>query len=46
MPPATVAGERTRFKAMVTANDCPVEGAVVRLAGEEATHGPARQGAS
>ena len=28
--------ERTRFKAYVTANDLPVEGAVVRLAGREA----------
>jgi hypothetical protein len=36
VPPATVAGERTRFKAYITANDLPVEGAVVRLGGREA----------
>jgi hypothetical protein len=36
-PPATRTGERTRFEATVTANDAPVEGALVRLAGEEAT---------
>jgi hypothetical protein len=40
VPPATVAGERTRFRITVTGNDYPVEGAVVRLAGEEATTGP------
>ena len=40
VPPATVARERTRFRATVTANDYPVAGAVVRLAGEEATTGP------
>ena len=40
VPPATVARERTRFKIAVTANDYPVAGAVVRLAGEEVTTGP------
>jgi hypothetical protein len=39
-PPATVTGERTRFTAFVTANDVPVEGALVRLAGREALTGP------
>jgi hypothetical protein len=36
VPPEVVAGERTRFKAYVTANDLPVEDAVVRLGGREA----------
>ena len=40
VPPATVARERTRFQITVTANDYPVAGAVVRLAGEEVTTGP------
>ena len=40
VPPAVVAGERTRFQITVTANDYPVSGAVVRLGGEEATTGP------
>jgi hypothetical protein len=40
VPPATVARERTRFRILVTANDFPVTGAVVRLAGEEVTTGP------
>ena len=40
VPPATVARERTRFKLAVTANDYPVAGALVRLAGEEVTTGP------
>ena len=40
VPPATVARERTRFKIAVTANDYPVAGAVVRLAGREVTTGP------
>jgi sugar lactone lactonase YvrE len=35
VPPATVTRERTRFTATVTANDVPVEGALVRLAGRE-----------
>lgn len=44
-PPQVQTGERTRFKVTVTANDLPVEGALVRLAGEQATtgrHGNAR----
>ena len=39
VPPATVTGQRTRFTATVTANDLPVEGALVRLAGREALTG-------
>jgi len=39
VPPDTQTGERTRFMATVTADDLPVEGAVVRLAGREAITG-------
>jgi gluconolactonase len=45
LPPEVQTRERTRFKVTVTANDLPVEGALVRLAGREATtgrHGNAR----
>jgi hypothetical protein len=40
VPQATVAGERTKFRFLVTGNDYPVAGVVVRLAGDEATTGP------
>jgi sugar lactone lactonase YvrE len=39
VPPDAVTGERTRFRATVTANDFAVEGAVVRMAGREAVTG-------
>ena len=40
VPPAAVVGERTRFRITVTANDYPVAGALVRIAGDEVTTGP------
>jgi hypothetical protein len=40
LPRQTQTGERTRFTATVTANDFPVEGASVRLAGKQATTNP------
>ena len=40
LPPSTVARERTRFEFSVTANDYPVAGAVVRVAGDEVATGP------